>query len=88
MYFAAIQKVFGENPWPYISENLGPVNLALSRKEYSGNRVYRADGYLGNYVVVDPSTKIAAIRMISHDSFQEENDNFTEFKQLVLDLAK
>jgi CubicO group peptidase (beta-lactamase class C family) len=88
VYFAAIQKVFGENPWPYLNENLGPVNLALSRKEYGGNRTYRADGYLGNYIIVDPATKIVAIRMISHDSFQDDNDNFVEFKQLVLDLVK
>lgn len=87
-YHATIQKVFGENPWAYLSENLGPINMALSRKEYSGNRYYRADGYLGNYIVVDPTTKLVAIRMISGDSFQTETDNFTAFRKLVIDLAK
>ncbi len=87
-YYANIQKVFGENPWAYLNENLGPINMALSRKEYSGNRYYRADGYLGNYIVVDPATKIVAVRMISGESFQTETDNFTAFRKLVIDLAK
>jgi hypothetical protein len=48
---------------------------------------YRADGYLGNDIVVDPGTKIVAIRMTSGESYKSENDNFREFNKLVLSLT-
>lgn len=86
-YYAKIQTVFGEEPWQYISETLGP-SLRLRKKQFSGNVVYRADGYLGNYIIVDPQNKIVGIRMISHQSFKNENDNFADFSKLVLSLTE
>ena len=86
-YYAKIQSVFGENPWGYINETLGS-NLRLRKKIFSGNITYRADGYLGNYIIVNPQNNVVAIRMISHQSFESENDNFNEFSNLVLDLTK
>ena len=85
-YLAKIRAVFGENPWQYINETL-PKNLQLRKKEFRGNMSYRADGYLGNYIVVDPGTKIVAIRMISGESYKRENDNFREFNKMVLSLT-
>ncbi len=85
-YYAQIQKVFGDNPWEYISGSLGS-NLRLRKKEFSGNVTYRADGYLGNYIIVDPKNNIVAIRMISHKSFRNENDNFRDFGNLILNLT-
>lgn len=86
-YYAKVQTIFGENPWEYINETLGP-NLRLRKKQFSGNVTYRADGYLGNYIIVDPKNKIVAIRMISHQSFKNENDNYTDFSKLVLSLGE
>jgi CubicO group peptidase (beta-lactamase class C family) len=86
-YYAKIQHVFGDNPWEYINATLGS-SLRLRKKEFSGNVTYRADGYLGNYIIVDPKNKIVAIRMISHQSFENENDNFVDFGKHVLNLTK
>lgn len=86
-YFEKIKTVFGDNPWEYINENLGP-NRRMRKKEFSGNVTYRADGYLGNYIIVDPKDKIVAVRMISHQSFENQDDNFVDFGKMVLNLTK
>lgn len=86
-YYAKIQIVFGDNPWRYINETLGP-SLRLRKKEFSGKVTYRADGYLGNYIIVDPKNNIVAVRMISHQSFENENDNFVDFGKQVLNLTE
>jgi CubicO group peptidase (beta-lactamase class C family) len=87
-YYSKVEAVFGENALQIMNETLGPKNLRLRKKEFGGTVIYRADGYLGNYIIVDPITKIVAIRMISHQSFQTEQDNFVDFKGLILGLTK
>ena len=86
-YYAKVQIIFGGNPWEYINEILGS-SLRLRKKMFSGNLTYRADGYLGNYIIVNPKNKIVAIRMISRQSFENENDNFVDFGKLVLNLTE
>ena len=86
-YFDKLRMVFGDNPWEYISENLGS-GLQIRKKEFSGDITYRADGYLGNYIIVDPKEKIVAVRMISHQSFESQDDNFVDFRNMVLNLTK
>ncbi|HNM13254.1 MAG TPA: serine hydrolase domain-containing protein [bacterium] len=86
-YYAKLLTVFGANPWEYINTTLG-ANLRLRKKEFSGHVTYRADGYLGNYIIVDFKTKIVAVRMISHQSFQDETDNFNDFAKMVLKLSE
>ncbi|MEI9810692.1 MAG: serine hydrolase domain-containing protein [Bacteroidota bacterium] len=87
-YYAAVQAAFGDNPWEYINETLGAKDARLRKKELSGKITYRADGYLGNYIIVDPGTNTVGIRMISHQSFKDNDDNFIDFGKLVLDLSK
>jgi CubicO group peptidase (beta-lactamase class C family) len=87
-YVSKIQAVFGNNPWQYLNETLAPKKLRLRKRDYAGNITYRADGYLGNYIIVSPATNIVAIRMISNESFQTEKDNFVNFEELVLNLTK
>lgn len=86
-YFSKVTEIFGPEPWGYIQETLG-ANLRMRKKQFSGSITYRADGYLGNYIIVDPSNNIVAIRMISHQSFQTSEDNFNDFSSWVLKLAK
>ncbi|MFN0189439.1 MAG: serine hydrolase domain-containing protein [Bacteroidia bacterium] len=86
-YYAKVKIIFGDNPWEYINETLGPT-LRLRKKAFSGNVTYRADGYLGNYIIVNPKNRTVAIRMISHQSFENENDNFVDFGKLVLNLTE
>jgi hypothetical protein len=49
---------------------------------------YRADGYLGNYIIVNPKDKIVAVRMISHQSFKDSKDGFADFEKEILNLAQ
>lgn len=84
-YIAKIQGIFGKNPWEYINNTLG-TNLKIRRKEFDGNVTYRADGYLGNYIIVDPLNRIVAVRMISGESYQNQNDDFNDFRKMILGL--
>lgn len=86
-YIAKIKVVFGENPWEYINKTLGST-LRIRRKEFVGEVSYRADGYLGNYIVVDPKTNIVAVRMISGNSYEGEQDYFADFRQMILGLTE
>lgn len=87
-YYKKVESVFGDDPWAYINELLNPHNLALRRKEYRGEVKYRADGYLGNYMVIDPVNKFIGLRMISHKSFKSEFDNFHDFSTAIYNLVK
>lgn len=86
-YLTKLQSVFGENPYQDINKNL-TSGLRLRKREFSGKVTYRADGYLGNYIIVDPINNIVAVRMISHQSHKEEKDNFSDFGKQVIDLIE
>lgn len=84
-YLAKLQSVFGSKPYEYINQYL-ISGLRLRKRQYSGSVTYRADGYLGNYIIVDPKQRVVAIRMISHESFKDKNDNFADFGKHILSL--
>lgn len=86
-YILKAQAIFGNNPWGYINQSLGG-NLRLRKKEFSGLVTYRADGYLGNYIIVNPKDNVVAVRMITRDSYRNEKDNFLEFGKQVINLTK
>lgn len=86
-YLAKLQLVFGDHPYEHISHNLKP-GLRLRKREFSGDVTYRADGYLGNYIIVNPRDNIVAIRMISHESFKNDTDNFSDFGKQILNLTR
>lgn len=86
-FFNKVENIFGKNPWNYIRENL-PPNIKMRKKEFKGKTIYRADGYLGNFIIVDPKSKIVAIRMISHESHEKDNDGFMNFESMVINLTK
>jgi len=87
-YSKKLFSLFGERGREEIAENLDPKKLRYFKLVRSGAITYRAEGYLGNYIIVDPRTDLVAIRMISDKSFKMENDNFFDFGKLVLDLKK
>lgn len=87
-YGEKLYSIFGENGRKEIAENIQARKLKFIKIVRSGSVTYRADGYLGNYIIVDPSTNIVAIRMISEKSFQSESDGFMEFGKMVLNLTK
>ncbi len=81
-YVKKREQVFGKNSQEYIATNI--KGLTLRNIEYSGEITYRAEGYLGNYIIINPKTKIVAIRMISGDSYKdEEKDGFDNFENLI-----
>ncbi|PWS26144.1 hypothetical protein DHW03_15220 [Pedobacter yonginense] len=82
-YLTALKKVFGEQAVDTLNAYLIPYGAEMRRREFGGAIKYRADGYLGNYIIVDPKTKIVAIRMISYDSYKEPEDGFPDFKNIV-----
>ncbi|WP_157962877.1 serine hydrolase domain-containing protein [Chitinophaga deserti] len=86
-YQAKIISVLGADAQAVINEALAAKGLRLARREYSGIKTYQANGYLGNYIVVDPGTKIVAVRMISYDSYEVDEDGFGDFKDMVLSLT-
>lgn len=87
-YTQKVEKVLGKNAADLINTNLRVIGLTLRRREFEGKIVsYRADGYLGNYIIVCPGSNIVAVRMISHASFKGPADNFSDFKDRVLQLV-
>jgi CubicO group peptidase (beta-lactamase class C family) len=86
-YLTKLKSVFGDNPYQDIAKNL-TSGLRLRKREFSGKVTYRADGYLGNFIIVDPINNIVALRMISHQSHKEEEDNFSDFGKQVIDLME
>lgn len=86
-YASRLQLIFGNDPYEYIGQDLKP-GLRLRKRNFSGNVTYRADGYLGNFIIVNPKDKIVAVRMISHQSFKDSKDGFADFEKEILNLAQ
>lgn len=86
-YLARLQLIFGDDPYEYINKHLKP-GLRLRKRDFSGNVTYRADGYLGNYIIVNPQHNVVAVRMISHQSFIVNTDGFTDFGKEILNLTQ
>ncbi len=86
-YTAKVESIFGAAPWAGINDLLSPRNLSLRKREFTGKVTYRADGYLGNYLIIDPEHNLVAVRMISHASFKEDKDNFHDFRNRVINLC-
>ncbi|MBI3580055.1 MAG: beta-lactamase family protein [Ignavibacteriales bacterium] len=81
-------QVFGNDVWDIFGKNLVAKGLQLRTRQFGEIIGYKADGYLGNYLVVYPSDNLAAVRMTSEDSYKDENDSFIDFSKLVLGLVK
>lgn len=86
-FAAKLRLVFGDNPNDYIRQHLKP-SLRLRKRDFSGNITYRADGYLGNYIIVNPKDRVVAVRMISHQSYKADTDGFYDFGKDILNLTQ
>lgn len=80
-------EIFGDESWRYTLDYL-PQTTKIRRKELKGSISYKAAGYLGNFIIVDPINHVVALRMISEENFKKNEDNFSDFEKLVLDLTK
>lgn len=83
-----LMEVFGPQGFYEINQEIGGKPVNLRKREYSGRVTYRADGYLGNMIIVDPASNLVAIRMISHESHNSQADNFNDFQDMVLTLTR
>lgn len=83
-----LTEVFGPQGFREVNEAIGSKPVDLRKREHAGRVSYRADGYLGNFIIVDPHTNIVAIRMTSHESHNSQADNFGDFKNMVLNLTR
>jgi CubicO group peptidase (beta-lactamase class C family) len=50
---------------------------------------YRADGYLGQYLVIYPAERLVGVRMVaSSPAYDPDTDGFREFQAMLRDLAR
>lgn len=84
-FMSAFQKMFGETWWE-TQEILKSVNYGdVTFGDIYG---YMANGYLGQNLYIFPDQQLVVVRMISYPSFQMEEDGFTDFREIVIKLAK
>jgi CubicO group peptidase (beta-lactamase class C family) len=86
-YDTALSKAFGPDWKQELQQTLGPQGLSLSAKEYGSIIGYKADGYLGQYLVVYPKQGLVAVRMVRNSpSYNVATDGFSDFEKLVAQL--
>ncbi len=83
-FIVAFQKVFGEN-WREARALLEPIK---HRDIVFGDVLgYQANGDLGQYIYIFEKQRLVFVRMMSEQSFQTEQDAFSDFSELVTTIA-
>ena len=87
-FYNDLESTLGEN-WNQILNKILPAEVKSSKRIYSEKiTAYYADGYRGNYLVIDPKSKIVAVRCADFEGFNYQTDFFSEFVSLVSKLGK
>lgn len=87
-FFAALAGVLGEDWRSVVGSTLGPRGVAPARIERGPIIGYRAEGYLGQYIVIFPEKRLVAVRMIEGSpSYNPQTDGFPNFSDLVQALV-
>lgn len=85
----AVQKVFGDQWQQQVTSALKGTSVTLTRKEYGKTIGYYASGYLGQYLIVVPSSNLIVVRMIRDSSgYNQNTDGLTGIQNLVINLTK
>lgn len=72
-----------------IQREITSRGLKLSKFQVRRVDAYRAEGYLGQYMVICPKAKVVAVRQISGDEhYNEKTDGFEDFNELVLKMCQ
>ena len=88
-YVAALERVFGADYMTPLNEALAPHSIALSAKKHEDLVGFRADGHLGQYIVIYPGVELVAVRMIEwSEAYNPATDRFEDFPGLVRDLVR
>jgi CubicO group peptidase (beta-lactamase class C family) len=86
--FAAIARTFGDEWRPTFAEALGSRMGLLVGVETGEIIGYRADGYLGQYIIIYPAQRLVAVRLVtSSPAYDHNTDGFREFGELVRGLT-
>lgn len=91
IWWNAVDKL-PSNSLKEIYETVYPENR-ITKTDYFGEATsYKAWGWLGNYIIIDPETKIVGIRMIrwarsKNRMDPKSKDHFYEFENLILNLT-
>jgi len=88
-YIAALQRAFGTDYMTPFRAALAPHSITLSSKEYEDLVGFRAEGRLGQYIVIYPEVELVAVRMIAwSEAYNPATDRFEDFPRLVRDLVR
>jgi len=85
-----LKTVFGEDWQSFLNKEFYPYFPVRSRRKY-GSRIigYKAEGYLGQYIVIYPEKKLVAARMVNNtDQYKIETDEMLDFPAYVYKLVK
>ncbi|MGI9542541.1 MAG: serine hydrolase domain-containing protein [Cyclobacteriaceae bacterium] len=85
-----LANVFGDNWLEVLNEKLYPYYPSRSRRVYSQKNIgFKAEGWLGQYIVVFPEKNLVGVRTIRQsENFDEQTDEFLDFQNYVYDLVE
>lgn len=87
-YFAKMREVLGPGGPSMIQQALDGKDVTLADKTYGKVIGYRAEGYLGQYIIILPEHELVAVRMIANSpKYNPQTDGFMDFERLVRDLV-
>lgn len=81
---------FGENWREFLDAEFYPYFPARSRREYSENILgYKAEGWLGQYIVIYPEKGLVAVRMVENtEDYDAVTDEMRDFEKYVFNVVK
>lgn len=82
--------VFGDDWEEYLEREFYPYFPARSRREYSSEIIgYKAEGWLGQYVVIYPDKGLVAVRMVKNsEDYNAATDAMPEFEKLAYNVVQ
>ena len=85
-----LEEVFGKNWEAFLQEEFYPYFPARSRREYSSEVIgYKAEGWLGQYIVIYPEKHIVAARMVENsETYRSGTDEMRDFEKYVYNVVQ
>lgn len=80
--------ILGDSWRQQVRSALGARGLPIGRPDRGPAVAFEANGYLGQYLMVVPATRMVAVRQIRHDSHRGDADSFEEFRFMVMKLTQ
>lgn len=88
-YVASLEKTLGKDWRQIVGKTFEKTSYGLRRRIFSDEVLgYYASGFRGNYLLVIPSAKLVAIRVVRNDAdYNWNTDGFGDFLQLAASLT-